>query len=144
MSLALNLNYGVVKMGNRTVTVTDDVNAESAAGRLIMSCINRDDESAVSFILQETYKRTGSHRNILFSDLVGELNNLGRITDTFSFQSSILRINEGAGFSAVTTPEKYERMKEIFDRIVNVAGLSEEYDIVTRYNNVAVFSVIRK
>ena len=144
MNLTLNLNYDSVVIGGKAVKLNEEYNNKSAVNRFVETVSTSNDEAALCYILDKDYDRTPSYLRYNYNRISESLWNIARIYNTFSVETALLSRNIGAGFNALVSEENYEESVELVERLMNVLGLDKEYKLISRYENEAVFVIIRK
>ena len=144
MNITLNLNYDSVVIGGRTVKLNENYDNKSAVNRFVQTVGGCNDEAAVSYILDRDYEKTASYLRYNYSNFAASLNKIARIYNTFSVDTTVLGRNVGAGFNALVSEENYKESVELVENLMYVLGLDEEYTLISRYENEAVFVLIKK
>ena len=144
MNLALNLNYDTVVIGGKTVRLNEALDKNTLVNRFVKTVAGCDDESAVCYILNMEYDKTAPYVRTNYNAVSAALRKTARIYNTFSVETTLLGRNVGAGFSALVKKEKYGECVELVEKLMSILGLNEEYQLISRYENEAVFVIIRK
>ena len=144
MYLSLRTNYDTVMMAGRTVKLNEEYRNSTMVNRFAETVSHRDDESAFNYILSTDYQSTDPHVRNTYNHFAKDLNSLCRIYDSFAIESAVLGVNKGAGFCALVSEENYPKTLELISSMMNLLGLDDQYELISRYENQAVYAIIRK
>ncbi len=144
MSLTLKANYNTVTIGGKNVKLVETFDNSTVANRLVETLANGTDETAVNYILDTEYNNSDTYTTNYYNEYVEALNRKVRIMDTFGLESQILGRNAGVGFSALVKEEDFADSVIILENLLHVLGLDKEYRLVARYENEAVYAIVRQ
>lgn len=144
MSLTLKSNYNTVTIAGRTVKLVEKLDNSTMVNRFVETIANCTDEAAINYILNTDYDNSDSYIRDIYNGQVGSFNTIARITDTFGIKTEIMGRNVGAGFSASVKEQNFNRSVALVKGMMKLLGLDKEYRLVARYENEAVYAVIRK
>ena len=145
MILTFNMkdNYAV-NIDGRNVILNEHFNNSTAVNRMVETIANPDDESAICYIINTDWQKTPRYMSRNYNELVKHLNSLARIINTYSIDTSLLNRNVGAGFTAIVSQENYKDTVNTVRKMMYLTGLNSDYELITRFENYAVFTIIRK
>ena len=144
MNLTLKINYNTVVLNGKTVKFVENYEKDNMVYRFVDTLANCSDEAAVSYILNKDYENTRSYIISEYNELSAELKKKARIFDTFGIETGMFSRNVGAGFSALVKEEDYDRTVALIKELMHVTGLDKEYELLSRYENLAVYAIVRK
>lgn len=144
MSLTLKMNYNTVTIGGKNVKLVEAFDNRTAVNRFVETLRNGADEAAVNYILDTDYDNSDKYIRNYFNEYVEALNKRVRVMDTFGLESQILGRNAGAGFTAMVKEEDFADSVTILKNLLYILGLSKEYRLVARYENEAVYAIVRQ
>ena len=144
MNLVLKTNYDAVEIAGKTVTLNENYNNHSMVNRLVETVSYTEDEAALNYIQDKDYAEVRSTLREAYRNLIALLNRKARIYNSFSIDSAVLHRNLGAGFCAVVKQKDYQDTVEIVERMLDLTGLADRYQLVSRFENNAVYAIIRK
>ena len=144
MSLTLNLNYDTVTLAGRTVKLVENYDNSTMVSRFVETVANCTDESAFNYILNTDYENSDAYIRNVYNEYIEALNRIVTITDTFGIETGIFGRNAGAGFYALLKRKNFDRSVEIIEALMHITGLDKDYRLVTRFENMAVYAIVRK
>ena len=144
MNLTLKANYDTVVMAGRAVRLNEEYDNDSMVNRFVETVAHVNDEAAINYILDTDYQNSDPYIRNAYNELVRQLNLKARIFNTFAIETALLGRNAGAGFCALVRKEDYNKTVAIVKNMLQLLNLDEKYRLVTRYENQAVYTIIRK
>ena len=144
MNLTLKANYDTVVMAGRAVRLNEEYDNDSMVNRFVETVAHANDEAAINYILDTDYQNSDPYIRNAYNELVRQLNLKARIFNTFAIETALLGRNAGAGFCALVRKEDYNKTVAIVKNMLQLLNLDEKYRLVTRYENQAVYTIIRK
>ncbi len=143
MNLTLKANYDTVVMGGRAVRLHEEYDNRTMVNRFVETIAHADDESAINYILDTDYENSDPYIRSVYNELVKQLNAKAHIFNSFAVETALLGRNAGAGFCALVKKEDYVRTTALVLRLMQLVGLDEDYRLLVRYENQAVYTLIR-
>lgn len=144
MSLTLRSNFNTVTIAGRTVKLVEKFDNSTTVNRFVETIANCTDEAAINYILNTDYDSSDSYIRDVYNVQVGSFNKIARVTDTFGIKSEIMGRNAGAGFSATVKEKDFNESVALVKGMMKLLGLDEDYRLVARYENEAVYAIVRK
>ncbi len=130
-------------MGGRAVRLNEEYDNRSMVNRFVETIAHADDESAINYILDTDYENSDPYIRSVYNELVKQLNAKARIFNSFAVETALLGRNVGAGFCALVNKEDYVRTTGLVLRLMQLVGLDKDYRLLVRYENQAVYTLIR-
>ncbi|MBQ6653993.1 MAG: hypothetical protein IJM79_00485 [Erysipelotrichaceae bacterium] len=144
MNLTLKTNYDTVLMAGKAVKLNEEYDNRTMVNRFVETVANTGDEAAINYILDTDYQNSDPYIRSAYNELVRQLNAKARIFNTFSIETSLLGRNAGAGFCALVRREDFNKSVAVVENMLHLLGLDEKYRLLTRFENQAVYAIIRK
>ncbi|MCR5067205.1 MAG: hypothetical protein K6A14_03980 [Erysipelotrichaceae bacterium] len=144
MNLTLKANYDTVVMAGRAVRLNEEYDNDSMVNRFVETVAHVNDEAAINYILDTDYQNSDPYIRNAYNELVRQLNLKARIFNTFAIETALLGRNAGAGFCALVRKEDYNKTVAIVKNMLQLLNLDEKYQLLTRFENQAVYAIIRK
>lgn len=144
MNLTLQMNYSTVTLAGRNVRLNEEYDNSTMVNRFIETVTHHNDEAAIDYILDTDYQTSNPYTRHNYNRLVEELQNTVRIYNTFSIESQFLGRNLGGGFCAIVKEKDFTKSVILVEKIMHVLGLDRDYRLVTRFENQAVYAIVRK
>ena len=127
MNLTLHMNYDTVNLDGRTVRINEKYN----------------NATAVNYILDIDYRDSDTYVTGFYNALVEKLQRKARIYNNFGIETQLLGRNIGAGFCAAVKEEDFAETVETVEKLMHILGLDKDYQLISRYENLGVYAIIR-
>ena len=144
MNLTLHMNYDTVNLDGRTVRINEKYNNATAVNRFVETVSHRHDDTAVNYILDIDFKDSDNYVTGFYNALVEKLQRKARIYNNFGIETQLLGRNIGAGFCAAVKEEDFAETVETVEKLMHILGLDKDYQLISRYENLGVYAIIRK
>ncbi len=144
MSLTLRSNFNTVTIGGRSVKLVETFDNRTAANRFVETLAHGSDEAAVNYILDTDYDNSDKYITNYYNEYAGMLLGKIRVLETFGLESQLLNRNVGVGFRAAVKEENFAESVSLVKALMYIIGLDKEYKLVARYENQAVYAIVRK
>ena len=143
MSLTLRTDYNTVSIGGRNVKLVDNYDNRTMVNRFVETLAYGSDETAVNYILNTDYEDSDAYTRNVYNEYTESLNRMVKVVETFSLETNAFGINIGAGFSAVVKEKNFDASVGLIENMMHVLGLDRNYRLVARYENQAVYAIVR-